>query len=29
MHIIGKNQCFQNTKRVFKTYFKAECDVLI
>lgn len=24
-----KNNVFQNTKRVFKTCFKAECDILI
>lgn len=25
----GKKRCAQNTKRVFKTCFKAKCDVLI
>nr|DAY68972.1 MAG TPA: hypothetical protein [Caudoviricetes sp.] len=25
----GKKRCTQNTKRVFKTCFKAKCDVLI
>ena len=29
LHITEQKRCFQNTKRVFKTCFKAECDTLI